>query len=187
MSGITMNQRTFKVELFQGDDLDRLAELGNAATDLKPKPLKPLSTGTEDGEYAAAKEAYDAAAKAHDEFLAEAKTRAVTVEMKPMLRKAYHALQVAHPPREDNTSDAAIGVNSDTFVEPLLLASIVGPVMSDAEKQEFLDSLNNAQFAHLADNAVTINRVVFAPKDRLTASVPGPSSGETSDSPEPLG
>jgi hypothetical protein len=24
---ITMNQRTFKVELFQGDDLDRLAEL----------------------------------------------------------------------------------------------------------------------------------------------------------------
>jgi hypothetical protein len=168
--GITMNQRVFKVELFQGDDLDRLAELSSAAQKLKPSAL---STGMEDGEYAAA-------AEAHDEYLAEARTRAVTIGMQPMLRKPYHDLQVLHPPREDNPSDAVLGVNSETFVEPLLLASIVDPPMSDAEKQEFLDSLNHAQFTHLADEALAINRTVFAPKDRLTSSAPSPRPAGTS-------
>lgn len=174
---VTMNQRTFKVPLYQGDDLDRLAELSATATAAKPRGQ---ATALEDGEYAAA-------AEEHDAFLAEAKERAVTVELKPMLRKAYQELQVAHPPRDDNDSDATIGANSDTFVEPLLVASIVGPVMSDIEKQEFLDSLNNAQFIHLADEALTINRVVFAPKAPLLGSAGSPSSGETSRSPEPLG
>lgn len=185
--GITMNQRTYEVTLFQGDDLDRLAVLSAAAAKLKPRAPNALSTGTEDGQYAAAAEAYAAAAQEHDGFLAEAKTRAVTVEMKPMPRKAYQELQVGHPPRDDDDGDAVIGVNASTFAEPLLMASIVGPVMSDAEKQEFLDSLNNAQFAHLADEALTINRVVFAPKEPLLASKLDPSSGETSASREPSG
>lgn len=170
---VTMNQRTFKIELFQGDDLDRLAELSNAASAVKPGPL---STGMEDGEYAAA-------AEAHDAFLANAKTRAETVEMKPMLRKPYQALQVANPPRDDNDSDAALGANSDTFVEELLLGCIVGPPDIAADKQAFLDSLNNAQFQLLADEAVTINRVVFAPKAPLLGSAGSPSSDETTVSP----
>jgi hypothetical protein len=173
--GITMNQRTFTVELYQGDDLERLAELSSAAT--KVGPPGKNTTALEDGEYAAA-------AQAHDDFLAEAKTRAVKVELKPMLRKDYQQLQVDHPPREDDPSDQAIGANSLTFIEPLLMASIVGPPMSDAERQEFLDSLNNAQFTHLADEALTINRVVFAPKAPLLGSG-GQSSGGISDSPDP--
>jgi hypothetical protein len=84
--------------------------------------------------------------------------------MQPMPRKAYQALQVKHPPREDDAGDAVIGANADTFVEPLLLASwsarssdereaVVAALSWPAteppecpERQEFLDSLNNAQF-----------------------------------------
>lgn len=175
--GITMNQRTFKVQLFQGDDLARLAELRNAADAARPTGV---STGAEDGDYAAA-------AQEHDEFLAEARDRAVVIELKPMLRKDYQALLVQHPPRDDDDGDAVIGANAATFAEPLLMASIVSPAMSDAERQEFLDSLNMAQFSLLADEALTINRLVFAPKARLLGSVHSPSSGETSGSPEPLG
>lgn len=188
---ITMNQRTFKVELFQGDDLDHLAELSEAARLLKPGPL---STGTEDGNYAAA-------AEAHDAFLAEAKTRAVAIEMRPVPRKAYQALQVKHPPRDDDAGDAMIGANASTFVEPLLKASLFSP-FGDAERealltaivdgaaeppcperQEFLDSLNNAQFTYLADEVLTNNRVVYAPKAPLLGSAASPSSDATSESP----
>jgi hypothetical protein len=190
---ITMNQRTFKVELFQGDDLDRLAELSQAATAAKPSGQ---STGTENGDYAAA-------AEAHDLFLAEAKARAVIVEMQPIPRKAYQTLQVRYPPREDNDGDAMIGANASAYIEPLLKASLVSPFETTErealiaalvagqdeppcpDRQVFLDSLNNAQFQLLADEAVTMNRMVFAPKAPLLGSAVTPSSGETSSSPEP--
>ena len=55
--------------------------------------------------------------------------------------------------------------------------------LSDGESQEFLDSLNAAQFGLLTDNALTINRTVFAPKAPLLGSAHSPSSDETSDSP----
>lgn len=184
--GITMNQRTFEVTLFQGDDLDRLSELSAAATALRPRALGSQATGTEAGVYAASKEAYDAAAQEHDDFLAEAKTRAVPVQMKPPPRKKYEALRQEHPPREDDDGDAVIGANAATFAEALLRLCIVGPVLDEAEMEAFLDSLNQAQFTVLADEALAINRVVFAPKAPLLGSAPSPKSDETSViSPDP--
>jgi hypothetical protein len=178
----TMTQRTFKVELFQGDDLDRISELRTAAESAKPgEEATPL----DQGEYASA-------AEAHDAYLADAKTRAVTVEMKPLLRKDYQALLVAYPPRDDDPGDSVVGANANAMAEPLLLKSITSVEvdgtlhsLSDGERQEFLDSLNAAQFAHLMDQALTINRVVFAPKAPLLGSAHSPSSGETSGSPGP--
>lgn len=174
--GITMNKRTTKTTLYQGDDLDRLGELRQTADALKPGPL---STGTEDGEYAAAEQAYT-------DFHAEAKTRAVVIEMEPLDRKPYQQMVLEHPPREDNDGDRAVGVNESTFAEPLVMACIVGPEMSDAEKQAFLDSLTFGQFDTLYQDAFAINRVVYAPKAPLPGSAPSPSSGGTSVSPEPL-
>lgn len=167
---ITMNQRTFKVKLHQGEDLDRLAELRNAASAAKPVGV---TTAMEDAEYAAA-------AMAYDEFLAEADTRAVTVELKPLLRKPYQDLVLAHPPRDDSDSDQAVGLNESTFAEPLVMACIVGPEMSDAEKTAFLDSLTFGQFDTLYQESFTINRTVFAPKGPLLGSAPSPKQDETS-------
>jgi hypothetical protein len=113
---ITMNQRTFKVELFQGDDLDRLAELSSAATKAKPPGQ---STALEDGEYAAA-------AQAHDEFLAEAKTRAVIVEMQADAPQGVPAAAGQHPPREDDPATRR-SAPTRTFIEPLLKASLAAP------------------------------------------------------------
>lgn len=190
MSGITMNQRTVKVTLYQGDDLDRLAELSEAARLAKPVGQ---ATAMEQGEYAQA-------AQAHDDFLAEAKTRAVTVWFSPLPRKAYQALQVQHPARDDDVGDQVVGANASTMAEPLLAMTLTEP-FSDGEReallaavtaeppaalppcperQAFLDSLSNAQFVYLVDEAFAINRVVYAPKAPLLGSAPSPSSDETS-------
>lgn len=165
MTAPLMNQRTVKVTLHQGDDLDRLAELNAAANQAKANGPTTL---TESGDYTAA-------ALAHDSFRAEADERAVTVEMKPLPRKEYQALLVQHPPRDDDPGDAVIGANAETFAEALLMKSITSPAMSDTERQAFLDSLTAGQFATLADEVLVVNRVVFAPKAPLLGSAPSQS------------
>lgn len=175
MGSIKMNQRGTTVTLYQGDDLDRLNDLRRAADALKPGPN---STGVENGQHVAAEQEYT-------DFHAEATERAVAIELKPLGRKAWQQLVLEHPPREDSDGDRAVGLNESTFSEPLVMASIVSPEMSDAEKQEFLDSLTFGQFDTLYQDAFTINRVVYAPKAPLPGSAPSPSSGGTSVSPEP--
>jgi hypothetical protein len=170
--GITMNQRGTTVTLYQGDDLDRLNDLRKTADRLQPTGT---STLTGDGDYVAAEQAYT-------DFHAEATGRAVEIELKPLGRKVWQQLVLDHPPRDDSDSDRAAGVNESTFSEPLVMASIE---MSDAEKQEFLDSLTFGQFDTLYQDAFTINRVVYAPKAPQPGSAPSPSSGETSVSVEP--
>lgn len=172
--GITMNQRTIKVTLYQGDDLDRLGELRVAADKAKPSAG---STGVEEGEYAAAEQAYT-------DFHAEAKVRAVEIEMTPLGRKQWQQKVLEHPPRDDHDNDQAAGVNESTFAEALLMASITGPVMSETERMAFLDSLTVGQFDLLYQEAFGANRTIFAPKAPLLGSAPSPSSDETPDSPD---
>lgn len=172
--GITMNQRTITVTLYQGDDLDQLGALHHAAQQLKPTEG---TTVLEQGEYAAAAEAYDTLYEA-------AKARAVPIELKPLGRKAWQQMVREHPPRDDDDRDQAVGINEDTFREPLLMASIAGPAMSDAERMEFLDSLTFAQFDVLYQEAFAANRTIFAPKAPLLGSAHSPSSDETLDSPD---
>lgn len=200
--GITMNQRTITVMLYQGDDLDQLGELHQAARTVKPADPPENATAVEHGEYATALEQYDLAAAAYDELYVSAKSRAVEIGIKPLPRKAWQRLVLEHPPRDDFDRDQAVGINEATFAEPLLLGSLMSPfgeaeraayiaalvagseLPPCPERMEFLDSLTFAQFDVLYQEAFATNRTIFAPKAPLLVSERSPSSDETSNSPD---
>lgn len=142
--------RIFRHVILQGEDEQRLREMRGAVSRLKPGP------------------AHDAAAKAADDFAAEAEPRGVTVTLRSLGRKKWADLVKEHPPRDDEPSDVRQGVNLETFPEALVPACIAGPTFGEGELEEFLDSISPADFETLALGAWHIHKSLGAdPKDRL--------------------
>lgn len=188
MSINTLNPRTHTVVLYQGDDLAVLDRLAGEVNDLrdkvdrearKAKGAPPRLLGEADP-VTDASAACDAKEAEHDAALADAKPRAVTIVLRALGRKTFRQLVDAHPPREGNTDDKAAGVNEDTFVEALVPLSIASPAFaSDAERDEFLDSLTYAQFRALYLWAYALNTTEGASPKALTASGHSPLEPET--------
>lgn len=173
----TIKPRTTTVILFQGDDLDRVAELLEALNSaISSKGIGRVGDGDPVSE----------AAKAHDEFVTEATPRAESIDMQPLPRKKWREIVTAHPPREGNDTDRFYGFNYETMGDDLVPASIVAPEYAKAD--DFLDSLSDGQFSKLFSAAVLLNRGGDAPKADLSARVSQviQTSSETSDSPDRL-
>lgn len=142
-----------EVWLWQGADraLEReLREAVNAAivadADQGPKTLDAAADPVAD------------AARAYDEFVTEAKARAVHCVLKPLGHKRWRELVAAHPPREDDEEDKTTGVNSETFFEALVPACLAEPEFdSDAARDEFLDALPYGEFRDLSQAAYVAN------------------------------
>jgi|GEM_PF-3596485 len=66
-------------------------------------------------------------AQKHDQLLAEAEETAVKVPLWAVSYTEWGPIADLHPPREDESSDQANGVNLVTFPGDLLLASFVAP------------------------------------------------------------
>jgi hypothetical protein len=102
----------------------------------------------------------------------EEEMRAVTVDvtLRALRRKDFQDLKRAHPPRKDddgkpNPRDQILGVNEETFFEPLLRKSIVDPVLDEEMFRLLVDErLTDAQFNHLTTAAWWLNtRMVDLP------------------------
>lgn len=184
----TLNRRTTTVILFQGDDLDpiadRLVAVQRAAATSSPRRLSeedPTSVSVHD----------------YDAFMDKAVERAVKINLVALPRKAYRDLLAEHPvrlvPGEDgkqvpHEDDAPYGFNSETFGDSLVPACIAdGQFDSDAERDAFVDDLSDGDFSKLYSAAIDLNRSLGPnPKARLSSHLE-PTSEETSASPERLG
>jgi hypothetical protein len=169
-----LKPRTTTVILFQGDDLDPLAERLEAV----PRAASGIATARM-GDVTP-----DDAARAYNDFMEGAEERAAKITLKALGRKAWRDLVVAHPPAEGDDYHQRRGFNVDTLGDDLVPASIVeGQFPSIADRDAFLDALCDADFSKLYSAAVALNESVGPdPKARLPLQ-PVPTSDETSESP----
>lgn len=171
--------RTATVLIYQGDDLERLAELHRAAVHAenaaKAAAGTPLRLGDLVPSAQAERDAYDAAVD-------EAAERAVWVTLTAIGRNRWRNLLADHPARTEQvdgkdeiiTADQVYGVNTETFPMALLTYSrdgvriaTVEPNVSDAAFREFLeDEISDGDFEKLWTSAFWLNRSLgHDPKD----------------------
>ncbi len=163
--------RTATVTIYQGDDEAHLAELEQAARRAKEGQQGPL-LATETADWADLAQQYDALAE-------QAAERAWKVTLTALPRLEWKRMVANHPPREDNRSDAAVGVNEDTLPDELVPASVATIDPDPGDRGRFLSALNDVQFEHLYLTAFALNRGFGAgPKAGLSAEL-GRSSTET--------
>lgn len=168
---ITLTPRTQSVTLYQGDDLARIAEYDAEIERLEADKTPRL---LHEPDLLAEKKAE------RDAFVNDAKQRAVVVELRHVGRKKWRELVDAHPPREGNENDAAVGVNEFELMEALVPASIHKPEFdSDRDRDDFLDSLSDAQFELLYMTAFMLNRTVAAAPKAFGPSAPSLSGSAT--------
>jgi hypothetical protein len=194
-----LKPRQTVVPIFQGDDLDAMVDLRTA---VESAALTQSSgrLGDDDGD-----NRFTDAIRRHDAFMEEANARAAKVTLVALRNAAWRDMVAAHPPREPVKDDAgdvaeewpqdeAVGFNVDSIAHPLLLATLERAaevaVEYGEEPQEFgvddLDDLSDADYSRLVDRAIGLNdRPGPDPKARLS-SLLGPTSSETSGSPERL-
>jgi len=191
----TITPRTTVVTLLQGDDYDRIAELSAAVE-------QAATLAVTDGQrrLGDAPEVVDAA-KAYDDFVAEAAERGVKVTLHALGRKAWGDLLKKHPVRQEestdsegvvttvpNATDSAHGFNVETLGDELVPASVApGMFKTNAERDNFLDNLSDGEFSRLYSAAVPLNQSAGAdPKARLSSRLVL-TSVETLPSPDRLG
>ena len=176
-----LKPRTVSVTIYQGDDLERLAELHRAVVRAEAQAVEaargPRRGGDEIPNADAEKAAYNA-------FVDEAAERAVEVRLRAIGSTRFADLMLAHPPRmvdgeggkKPHEDDEQFGVNTLTFPKALLgyrdeadpeLRTIVAPAASVEDIREFLDDeCTDGDVEKLWTAAYFLNRTPGAdPKD----------------------
>lgn len=177
----TLTPRTDEVTLFQGEDFAEEARL-SAKVEQAVQSSSKASPRRIGGEADEVPEAVAEAAREYDEFVAEAKERGVTLRLTAVGRKKWREITAAHPPRKgepieyredgevvrvehrSHPIDSVWGFNYEALGDDLVPAAILGRVegdalapFSDGEKQDFVDSLNDADFSRVYSAAVRLN------------------------------
>lgn len=187
-----LKPRTTTIPIYQGDDLEHLAELyrevkhaeERAATAAKA----PLRDGDEIPSAQAERDAYDAAVD-------EAAERAVMVTLTSIGRTRWRNLLAAHPARthevgdktETIEDDQLYEVNTETFPLALLTYSRDGvrtttldPAVSDADLRAFLDDeVPEGDFERLWQSAYWLNRSLGSDPKDSKFSTASPRSAES--------
>ena len=173
-----LKPRTVSVTIYQGDDLERLAELHRAVVRAEARAVEaargPRRAGDEIPNADAEKAAYNT-------FVDEAAERAVEVRLRAIGSTRFADLMLAHPPRmvdgEDgkkpHEDDEQFGVNTLTFPKALLsyredgVATVLEPEVSAEDLREFLDEeCTEGDVEKLWTAAYFLNRTPGAdPKD----------------------
>lgn len=187
----TIKPRSAQVVIYQGDDLQQIAELRQDA-DVKQRIADEAARNTNrragDDETPVADA--QAARDAYDAFVDEAAERAVVVELHALGRKQFQSLMLAHPPRKvpddegkqvTHDDDAPYEVNVETFAEPFLSfidpkdgrRTIASPEFATQDEcVAWLDDLSEGDFDKLFATAYLLNRMPGAdPKASRFSSV----------------
>lgn len=115
---------------------------------------------------------------------AEMKASVQPFRVQGMSGPKFRALKLEHPPRkaEDGSGieprDQRLGINVDTFWEPLVRASVVDPDITDEQWVALFEVLTDRQFDQLATAAWNLNKDEIDVPFSLAASL----MTETSDS-----
>lgn len=138
------------VYLWQGNDLARIEELEEAAMSAVNQS-DPRTIGEADP--------VAEAAKVHDDFVTEAKARAVKATVQNLPRKQMSSLMEKHPPRQGNARDEALGFNEQTLADDLVPACLASVEPAPANTETFLDSLSLKNFRRLYSAAARVNLI----------------------------
>lgn len=150
---ISVTPRSTRVLLYQGDDRRRLRELlddvSNAAV-AEDSPVRIADTGT------------GHAVEAYNTFLAEAEGRAVAVELQALPRRKYRAMVTEHTTTKKGEDGEPVDTVDDFALADLLVPACMALAGTprfdtDAERDTFLDALNDADFSRLYTGAVEVN------------------------------
>lgn len=160
------------VDIFQGDDLVRIAELENAVNIASVQGAGNRRIGSR-APTDETKAAVLAAAREYDAFVAEAgEKRAYRVTVEALPRKDWRALRKQHPPRVagdgvdevEADQDKTLGFNVDELSEELVPKAIVSvtrggkPAFTGAGAMtKWLDRLSDGDFQKIASAAVRVN------------------------------
>lgn len=168
-----LKPRSATFVLYQGDDLDRLAEKRRKVA-IAERAAEQDSATARAGDTDAA---VDTARREFDAFVDEAAERALTVELHSIGRIAFRDLVAQHPPRKvqrkvrleralgeseeppaetseevEHEDDAGYGVNTETFPEALLC------YFDDSEDDEPVQTIAQPTFKSAAARARFVNR-----------------------------
>jgi hypothetical protein len=94
---------------------------------------------------------------------AEMREHTYTFRLRGMPRHVWRELMAAHPPRVGDDGelvmeDRLTGANRLTVFEPLVRASIVDPVLDDAQFADLMSKLTDRQFEDLTSAAWDLNQ-----------------------------
>lgn len=160
-----LKPRTTTVPLFQGDDFDRERELRGVVEQAVAADGSPRRLADPDAVIAAAGE--------YDAFVLEAAERGETIPIAALPRGEWREMVAKHPPRPDVEGDEQWGFNylamADDLVPPSVAKGqeiepgyfapkVVTRFGSIADRDEFLDSLNDADYSKLYNEALTLNQ-----------------------------
>lgn len=145
---------------------DLAAEFDQVEEELRQAAKKPKNSLAGNG-LAPLMERLDQIQDEMREFTYPLRVRALRKRRKPGdddPRPTWSELAKEHPPREQEdgslvTEDVmAGGVNRETFLEPLLRFTIVDPVMTDEQFEEFVAALSDGQYERLVQAAWDCNQ-----------------------------
>lgn len=173
MSDDTPTRQYEDVQLWTMPDRARYAELSNEVQVQAQiaESQGPRAMGDDDS-------APVMSAKAMQEFIAEADTRARTIRVIALKRSEWRAMKAKHPIRvesktttdaEGNQTTAEVphvldsrnGFNVESVADDLVPASIAADFPSAAARDEFIDDLSEPDFDDLYGAALRVNEVGF--------------------------
>lgn len=102
-------------------------------------------------------------------------------------RKEWSALKAVHPPREDDETDANIGVNVSTFIDAAMPGAIQSVVQkstgepvewSEGDWLDLADEMSLGQWEHFAGKLLALNNSNVGVPFSLAASKQTQTSGE---------
>lgn len=174
----TFQPREATVTIYQGDYLDRLRHLEQrhkAALEAEANTTRLSSDIPESVEIRAE----------YDALKAEADETALDLSLFALGRKVWRALVAEHPPRKDNDSDEAMGVNEEAFKDALVPLALQYPDEHEKFGQEQiseaqLDRLSDIDFDRLYYSAFALNRAP-ASTPKALALPPSPKKDVTSN------
>lgn len=115
---------------------------------------------------------------------AEMQEHSYTFVVQALPRPAYQSLKSEHPPRQNDEGeirqeDAVLDANYDTFLEPLLRASLVDPEMDEATWAELVGKLSENQYNSLINAAYMVNKGgISVPFSRAASALLSSSGSE---------
>ncbi|MEV6344125.1 hypothetical protein [Actinoplanes sp. NPDC051851] len=138
---------------------DLQADFEALERDLEIARNSPASTSMESTGTSSAMEI----AQLIEELREEMREHSYIFVLQALPRPEYQRLKDQHPPRQDESGDivredVVLDANIDTFLDPLLRACLVDPVLTDAEWADLDEKLTDSQYNLLVNTVHAVNR-----------------------------
>jgi len=153
---------------------DLLADFEDADRELVKARKRALDSLAGGGDLGAMAERIEA-------LQAEIAENSWTFRLRALPHREFRALIGQHPPRivkdEESgeerldTRDMYVGVNTETFYDALIQASLVDPELDDVEFGDLVDKVTDRQYDTLSDAAWSLNRRDVDPFSRAASQI----------------